>query len=82
MRWTAADVEWLREKINAGWTSARVGTELGITGTAVRKLAKKHGLSFRHPDKTVDDGLRERWLTLLPAMKEALRRDIEINILR
>jgi len=75
-RRTAEDVEWLRQKIAAGWTSARVGASLGISGTAVRKLAKRHGLSFRHRHRTVDE-LRERWIELLPAMKEALRRNIE-----
>jgi hypothetical protein len=77
MRRTAADVEWLREKIAAGWTSARVGASLGISGRAVRRLAKRHGLSFRHRHRTVEDGLRVRWIAMLPAMKEALRRNIE-----
>jgi len=76
-RRTAADVEWLRQKIAAGWTSARVGASLGISGTAVRKMAKRNGLSFRYPFRTADDGLRRRWIELLPTMKEALRRNIE-----
>jgi len=78
------EIELLCSMAAAGLSMATVAKSLGRSRSAVGRAARRLGVGFGRVTfkRDVDDGLRERWLALLPEMKEALRRDIEINILR
>jgi len=68
----------------AGLSMAAVAKSLGRSRSSVSGAARRLRVGFGRVTfkRDVDDGLRERWIAMLPAMKEALRRNIEINILR
>jgi hypothetical protein len=65
-----------------GLTAAAVSARLGRSEQATRTKASDERISFhgKRDGKTEEEKTRERWLERLPAMKAALRRDIEINI--
>jgi hypothetical protein len=78
-RWTAEDVARLVEATQMKWSAVQAAGSLDRTSEAVRQKAREIGVTFRYEAKSEDEKLRERWIALLPAMKAALRRDIEIN---
>jgi ribosomal protein L19E len=65
-----------------GLTAAAAAVRLGRSEQATRTRASDDRISFhgKRDGKTAEEKTRERWIAMLPAMKTALRRDIEINI--
>jgi hypothetical protein len=77
--WMDWEIELLRSMAAAGLSMATVAKNLGRSRSAVGGAARRLGVGFGRVTfkRDVDDGLRERWIAMLPAMKEALRRNIE-----
>jgi len=73
------EIELLRSMAADGLSMATVAKSLGRSRSAVSGAARRLGVGFGRVTfkRDVDDGLRERWIAMLPAMKEALRRNIE-----
>jgi hypothetical protein len=88
MDWTAERLVALRDLAASGKSQREAASILGISLTALAKAACRYRIRFRSNrsntrasiPRTDDEKLRERWLKLLPGMKKALRRDLEINI--
>lgn len=80
--WTLQEIEQLREFAAKGRTCSVAAVRLGRTYGAAQKAASANGISFcgHRQSKHPDEMLRKRWAEILPRLKEALRRDLEINI--
>ena len=81
--WTRAEIERLHDMAGNGLSVREAARELGKTYQSTLQKARRERIRFSYK-KTIVRGepgdLRERWLKLLPKMKEALRRDLENNI--
>lgn len=77
MQWTTEKVDDLRRMAAARYGGARIADALGVTLAAAYQAAKTRGISILPLRVSADDGLKARWLELLPAMKEQLRADTE-----
>jgi len=81
--WTRAQIERLEYMAADGLSVRDAARELGKTYQSTLQKARRERIRFSYKKNIVrgEPGeLRERWLKLLPAMKEALRRDLENNI--
>lgn len=82
MRWTPDKVDKLRELAPTGLGSAGIAAIVGTTPAAVRRQAFHLGrIPIKKPRRpgflSLDEHLRARWREMLPAMRAALRDEIE-----
>lgn len=74
-RWRRAEIEILVYDTQDGQPRAATAAKLGRTLLAVKRYATVHNINYP-ADKAEGAKLRERWMVILPSLREGLRRDI------
>ena len=77
MNWTPKEIAALRAHAAAGETMAGAAASLGRTHQAVANKASTLGVSFGGKIDPIDPdaALRQRWVAILPSLKDQLRAD-------
>lgn len=80
--WTVDKLAELKSLAASGESREKAAEALGVSFISLAHAAYRYRVLFGRPKPAprgynVDPGLRERWLAILPGLKEKLRADLE-----
>ncbi len=77
MKWTAEKLGEMRSLAAEGRYQREAAALMGVPYHSLKKAAQRYRVSFDHNQPPSDEQLRARWESILPALKDSLRRDIQ-----